>query len=48
MQKKQSYHRISFICFITDIISYLKIYKVHCLSNFDLGNATKPFCILQY
>ena len=30
------------------ILSYLKLYEAHYLSNFDLSSATKLFCILQY
>ena len=29
------------------ILSYLKLYEAHYLSNFDLSSATKLFCILQ-
>ena len=29
------------------ILSYLQLYEVHYLSNFDLSSATKLFCFLQ-
>ena len=46
MQKKPSVTRYALIG-LSLILSYLKLYEAHYLSNFDLGSAIKLFCILQ-